>query len=242
MKLTKEAQDYYGEENVPDNYYCTKDDSSLEGITDACCFCGGGEIVTPVIEEIPDLVPTDDYNWVEYFTAIYVWAARGLGWHASNAGVEVERMAETDEYETYEPSTGYGYIKKIKAIKGATYNWDWSYFAIHQLYLLIICTLLDHGFEQCTENVWADLELAGHPSGINKYFNLYTWSGWGELMLWKLVSDFWFGKLWGAAAMGSAAAIYFFTASEDLSMPFCVEGDLQLFGYDCASYSFLSYQ
>merc|ERR1712178_484638 len=160
----------------------------------------------PAEPEEPPLIPDEDFNWVEYLTAVYSWAANMIGWKVYGTP---DRISNDDPYELYESMSGYGYIKKLKAIKGAVFLRDYQYDLYHSMYLLIMCTLLDFGFEQCTENVWADLYLnGGHPDGILKYFNLFRWEDWGELFLWVFIIEWWSG-IWGNMASGFISGVYF---------------------------------
>jgi hypothetical protein len=160
----------------------------------------------PAEPEEPPLIPDEDFNWVEYLTAVYSWAANMIGWKVYG---EPDRISNDDPYELYEPTSGYGYIKKLKAIKGAVFLRDYQYDLYHSMYLLLMCTVLDFGFDQCTENVWADLYLnGGHPDGILKYFNLFRWEDWGELFLWTFIIEWWSG-IWGNLASGFISGMYF---------------------------------
>ena len=161
------------------------------------------------------------------------------------------RLPSDTPYTLKEPSSGWEYIKKVKAIKGATFVWRWHFDILWATAWLMVCTATSFGFSQCTDNVFADLLLRGgnlnEPGGsdtedsILEYVNLFSWSGWGELMLWKFIVDFWYDMIAGNLAIGFLAGLYYLAHSESYSVPFCVPGDLTIFGTDCAEYDYLGF-
>ena len=99
------------------------------------------------------------------------------------------------------------------------------------LLILIGCTIVNPGFEQCTENVFADLTLnGGKPAASSVYglFNLYTWVGWLHLLGWVVANQIFF-DLWENFGKG----IYTGLVWMFYDIPLCVEGDLYFFGVDC---------
>ena len=75
--------------------------------------------------------------------------------------------------------------------------------------LLLICSYFDFGFQQCTENFWADQTLNGgrpQEDTLGAYVNMYSWPGWIEMLIWSIGLEIWYGA-WMAMASGSLAAL-----------------------------------
>ena len=113
---------------------------------------------------------------------------------------------------------------------------------VWQPYYLMMCTIYDwaqNGFtfdvmtNTCYSSIWADITLNGgnKPSGIYGYLDIYTWKGWGIAYAYSLL----FYTVRYVSFNLSLFILFTMIYSAFDDYPFCVEGDIDLFGLDLCS-------
>ena len=105
-------------------------------------------------------------------------------------------------------------------------------------WLLAFCTIMKPGTDYCYDNVFADVTLEGGHPGLESAYGVvdwYTWSGWLEAVV------FHYAVSWTKSYLMSLMVIgVFMSFMLTSNVPFCVDGDIEMYGVDvCAVLTFL---
>lgn len=119
-------------------------------------------------------------------------------------------------------------------------NWDNLYYG--HFFLLVVCTVSywagNNSYPYCYDNVWADMVLEnGHPSkdSIYSMVDLFTWDGWLYMYAVYLV-HYAIQYTFRTAVVFFMFMVYYWQVYDQ---PFCVKGEIDIFGWDLCDNEFM---